>query len=333
MILTPRQLVQKADFYRQLGQMTEVGLTLQVALQTALKHAQSKEMKRGLARVIELINQGCSFGEALLGQSSWIPPFDIALMGAGEQSGRLPACFLKLASYYDDRARLLRRVLASLAYPIFLIHVAALVFPISALQNLITQGAIGPFILTKIAILGPLYLAAGIIAFYSQSDRTEVVRRTLDSILNLVPVLGSARRNMALSRFCLALEALINAGVNAIHAFELSAVASGSFRIQNASRHFRDQLESGIQPSQMLDTAGIFPSEFLQQYHSAELSGRIDETLLRMHKYYEEQGARESHMAVILGGGIVFGIVVIAVAWQVIQFWMSYFNQINQVIP
>jgi type II secretory pathway component PulF len=333
MILTPRQLVQKADFYRQLGQMTEVGLTLQMALETALKHAQSGPMKRALPRVIESIHQGSSFGEALLAQGRWMPAFDIALLGAGEQSGRLPACFLKLAGYYDDRARLLRRVLASLAYPIFLVHIAALVFPIGALQNLVTQGAIGYFLLTKVLILGPIYLTAGVIAYYSQSDRSEFVRRLLDRVLDLTPVVGSSRRSMALSRFCLALEALINAGVGTIHAFELSAVASGSFRLQNASRDFRSQLESGVPPSQMLHQAGIFPTEFLQQYHSAELSGKIDETLVRLHKYYEDQGARQSHLAVVLGGGIIFGVVIITIAWQVIQFWLGYFNQINQVIP
>ena len=333
MIITPRQLIQKADFYRQLGQMTEVGLTLQVALQTALKHSHSKQMTQALARVIDQINQGASFGEALLSTGRWMPAFDIALLGAGEQRGRLPSCFLKLASYYDERARLLRRILGSLAYPIFLVHVAALVFPISALQNLVTQGAVGAFLLSKILILGPLYLTAGLIIYYSQSDRSEGIRRSLELVLNLIPVVGAARRNMALSRFCLALEALINAGVDTIHSFELAAAASGAFRIQNASRRFRDDLESGVPPSQMLAACGIFPPEFLQQFHTAELSGRIDETLVRMHKYFEEQGTRQSQMAVVLGGGIVFGIVILTIAWQVIQFWLGYFGQINQVIP
>lgn len=333
MIVSPRQLHRRADFYRQLGQMTEVGLTIQSALQTSLKHAHSPAMRVGLQEVLAAIDRGSSLGEALITRSRWIPDFDIALLGAGEQSGRLSACFLKLADYYEERARLLRRILGSLLYPVFLVHVAALVFPISALQGLVTQGAVGYFLLTKVLILGPLYLGIGLVAYFSQSDRSVMVRRMLDEVLNAIPVVGAARRSMGLARFCLALEALINAGVDTIHAFELSALASGSFRIQRAARYFRPQLESGTPPSQMLAEAGIFPPEFLQQYHSAEISGKIDETLVRMHTYFQDQGSRQSQTAVMLGGGLVFGLVILAVAWQVVQFWLNYFNQINQVIP
>ena len=47
------------------------------------------------------------------------PPFDIALVQAGEHSGRLDAVFKLLAAYYNDRAALLRQMISDLAYPAF----------------------------------------------------------------------------------------------------------------------------------------------------------------------------------------------------------------------
>ena len=58
----------------------------------------------------------------------WLPAFDLALIGAGEQSGRLDACFRMLADYYNDRARLIKQVISQLIYPVGLIHFAAFIF-------------------------------------------------------------------------------------------------------------------------------------------------------------------------------------------------------------
>lgn len=332
-MVTPRQLDQKAQFYRQLGQMTEVGITIPKALETVARHAYAKPMREALNEVLLSLQQGSSFGSALITRQPWIPPFDIALLGAGEESGRLSACLNKLAVYYEERARALRRVLKSLAYPVFLIHMAVLVFPVSSLQSLVTQGSIVTFIVAKVLTLLPLYLAVFLISYLTQGTRGSTLRYVVETFVTFVPVLGAARKSMAMSRFCMALEALVSSGTGLIHCFELAAAASGSLRLQRVVEGFIPQMEAGETPAELIAQSNFFPDEFVQQFHSAELSGKIDETLVRLYRFYEDQASRQSHAATVLGGGIVFGIVMIAIAWQVIQFWLGYFNQINQVIP
>jgi type II secretory pathway component PulF len=332
MILTPAELDRRAQFYRELGQMTEVGLTIPKALETIYRHTRRARFKTAILRMLQLVNEGSTLGTALLSAGKWLSAFDIALLGAGEQSGRLPACFLKLASYYEERARLLRKILASLAYPLLLVHMALLVFPIGALQSLVTEGNIFGFIFGKLMLVLPVYLIGGVVAYLAQGERGEAARYMLDRFLGFVPVLGSARRSMALSRLCLSLEALINAGSNVIHSWELSAAACGSPVLQRVIRRFRPLLESGSTQAEAVTLSRAFPDEFVQQIHSAEISGKMDEVLLRMHKFYEEKSSRQSTAAVVLMGGLVFGIVVIVVAYQIISFYAGYFGQINQII-
>ncbi len=59
----------------------------------------------------------------------WLPSFDLALIEAGEQSGRLDACFKLLALYYSERARMVKQAISDLLYPLFILHMAAFIFP------------------------------------------------------------------------------------------------------------------------------------------------------------------------------------------------------------
>ncbi len=332
MIVTPFQLAGRAQFYTQLGQMTDAGVPVQQALEHLRRGARSSALIKALDVVQSQLQQGRTLASSLLETGGWLPQFDIALIGASEQSGRLPSCFLKLASYYEERARVLRRMLGSLAYPVFLIHMAAMIFPITNLQGLVLHGQVGAFLLQKILILAPLYLISAFAAFLVQGNRGTGIRYILEILLSGVPIVGSARQNGAISRLCLALEALINAGTHMIQAWQLAAAASGSLRLARAVDRFVPEMEAGRTPAELVAECRLFPREFAQQYHSAEISGKLDETLMRLHRDYEEQAARQTRMAVILLGAIVFGCVILTVAFQIISFYMGYFGEIEKVM-
>ena len=76
------------------------------------------------------LSEGATFHEALLSTGSWLPAFDAALLQAGEQSGRLPACFDLLAAHYERNAALLQKTISSLIYPALLFHMAILIAPL-----------------------------------------------------------------------------------------------------------------------------------------------------------------------------------------------------------
>src|SRR5262245_22311442 len=110
-IVTPRQLTQRGELYHQLATLLAAGLGLLQALETIARNPPGIAFRRPLNSVLARINEGATFTEALLGQGRWLPVFDLALIQAGEQSGRLVECFRLLEHHYAERAQLARRVL------------------------------------------------------------------------------------------------------------------------------------------------------------------------------------------------------------------------------
>src|SRR6185436_4153870 len=113
-------LARRADFYHQLQQLTAAGIGLIQALELQRRSPPLPSYREPLSRILDQLQAGASFGEALQSAGSWLTAFDIALLDAGDRSGRLPATFQLLSEQYTARASLLRQTLSSFAYPAFL---------------------------------------------------------------------------------------------------------------------------------------------------------------------------------------------------------------------
>mgnify|MGYP001616869486 CR=1 FL=1 len=142
-------------------------------------------------------------------------------------------------------------------------------------------------------------------------------------------MLGAARRHLALARLSAALEALLNAGVSKINAWELAAAASGSPALRRAVLAWRPRLEEdGQPPSEVLSECTEFPEMFANQYHTGEISGTLDDTLRRLQRYYQEEGSRKLQMLSEWAPRLVYMAIMIVIAHQVVSFWVGYYNGI-----
>src|SRR5689334_5688435 len=107
LIVTPRQLIRRAELYHQLAATTHAGVGLIAALEMVRDSPPHRSFRGPLARVVQELQQGASFADAMstLG-ADWLPTFELALLRAGETSGRLDVCFRFLAEFYRERANL-----------------------------------------------------------------------------------------------------------------------------------------------------------------------------------------------------------------------------------
>lgn len=332
MIVTPGQFTQRAEFYHQLAQLTAAGIGVVQALEQIKRHPPARSFRAPLQKFLDELEKGKTFS-ASLRHIHWLPEFDMALIEAGERSGRLDACFRLLDGYYNDRARMAKLIIAQLIYPVGLVHFAALVFlivlPFAASQF----NASLPVLFAEAALkLSPLYLFAAFLIYASQSKHGEQWRTLIESIVRPIPVLGTARHYLALSRLAMALESLINAGVNIVEAWQLAAAASGSPALRHAVENWKPQIEAGRTPAEVLGESAQFPQTFASLYTTGEVSGKLDETLRRLYNYYSEEGMRKLQaIAQWLPRGIYL-LVVIVIAFKIIQFYTGYFNQASNIM-
>src|SRR2546422_2778731 len=108
LIVTPGKLVQRAELYHQLASLMAAGVDVIHALDLIRRRPPSILYRRPLADISARIRAGATLAESLLRLGAWVPTFDLALIQAAEQSGRLPECFRLLADYYNERAQLVR---------------------------------------------------------------------------------------------------------------------------------------------------------------------------------------------------------------------------------
>ena len=121
------------------------------------------------------------------------------------------------------------------------LNVFLLVFPVGLLQEF-AKGIMDsrfqeclPFIVEKIIAFGLLYGGICLLAFAFQGHRGESFRAMVEAFLNMIPMLREALEILAVARLSLALEALFNAGVPVIRAWELAAAACGSVHLKARS--------------------------------------------------------------------------------------------------
>jgi type II secretory pathway component PulF len=326
LIITPGQLSRRADFYHQLGQLTGAGLGLVQALGQLKNHPPDRSYREPIGRLLEQIAGGCTLTDSLRRSGHWLPAFDIALLQAGEHSGRLDACFRLLADYYTDRARLARQMIGDLAYPAFLLHFAIFIFPFA---QFFTSGNWAVYLCQTVGVLIPLYAAVALMIFAAQSRHGGTWRARFESLLHRIPVLGLARRSLALARLAAALEALLSAGVTIIEAWEMAATASGSPALRRTVLAWRPLVDGGQTPAEAVSASGSFPELFASQYATGEISGQLDGTLRHLHTYYLEEGSRKLHAFSRWIPRAIYFCVVLMIAYRIIHFYIGYFNMVR----
>lgn len=143
--------------YRGLAALHRAGVGWPEALATA------SDGRAPWAQARARVAAGRPLSEAL---AERLPGLDLALVRAGEASGRLEQTFEDLAERHDDERRRRGQRRAALAYPVLLAHVAALLLPIPDLA----QGRVGIALVWALLPLLPVYALVLLSRFPARGD-------------------------------------------------------------------------------------------------------------------------------------------------------------------
>lgn len=337
-MVTPGQLARRAQLYDQLAAIIAAGVPLMQALEMASRNRSLRGSQKTILALLGHLREGFTFADSMKKVSGWLPEFDIALLSVGEESGRLDTAFKQLGRYYATRAKIIRDTIKGLIVTVMTLNVFLLVFPIGLLISL-AQGVVDgqfekclPFIFEKLIVFGVIYGTVFLAIFACQGNRGETWRGLMENIFNFIPLLRTALKYLAIARLAAALDALLSAGVSVIKAWELAAAASGSTRLKREVAAWTPQLESGVTPADMVNQIRYFPEMFTNLYSSAEISGKHDETLRRLHAYFEEEGFSTLQWFTRVMNGIIYGGIAALVAFNIIRFWVNYYGGLMQTI-
>ena len=91
-------------------------------------------------------------------------------------------------------------------------------------------------------------------------------------------------------------------------------------------RGWKEQVESGATPAELIKASPEFPEMFASLYATGEISGQLDETLGRLHRHYQEEGNRKMRTIAQWSPKLVYYVVMLLVAWHIISFYYHLYG-------
>jgi type II secretory pathway component PulF len=274
------------------------------------------------AGVAEAVARGQPLSAGLARFPDQVPAEDVALLEAGEATGRLDENLDRIVRLYDTRRATRRRMLTLALYPLLLIHIAAFLLPIARLAM---AGALTP--LTALAgalqVLGPLWGLYFLVRWLG--GRSAVWRERFRRIVDLVPGFGAAARHRRRALFATVLEAAYQGGVPVDRSLDMAARAAGEPRATSAA----DAVGRGSPLATSLSGTGVLDPRAVSQLATSEAAGEIAQALHRIAA--EETAAADAALArsVTASGVVIYLLVVVWIAVSVVAFYVGYLDRVT----
>lgn len=221
--------VKRTLLMRQLASLSQAGLPQEQALTVLLSQAESKSEQEILGAIRSKILEGSSLSQALAQYPATFAGELVAMIAAGEQSGKLSLVLENWADYLESRANLKQQVVASLAYPAIVAVVALLM--VLGLMTYVVPQIVGVFknsktalpLLTQIMMAASNFLRSyGIYMLLAMITLFILIRVILKmptpqlafhSFLLRMPLVGNLMQAAQTERFASTLAILIRGGV------------------------------------------------------------------------------------------------------------------------
>lgn len=320
---------------KQLSTMLGSGLPVNQSLDILSRQQRLPKFGEVLGGIRRAIEEGSSLSLALARYPLCFDQLFRAMIKAGEESGKLADIMGRLLIYIEKSSKIKSQVKSALAYPvlIFLVAVAVitglLVFVVPTFtQQFADSGQKLPE-LTQIVIDLSNFLAKswwkifGTIAvvFFGLKRwaKTKKGAFFFDSLILKLPLIGDVMKKIAVGRFCSTLSSMLSSGVNLLQALSICASSAGNLVIEEFVLQCKERVEKGQQLSLPLSENPIFPKMVISMIQVGEKSGKIDDMLMKIAAFYEEEvdEAVKTMLSMIepimiVGIGAIVGILVAA---------------------
>lgn len=319
------------NFTRQVAIMLNAGLTLIDSLEILKKQTTKLPLRKMIETIDSKIKGGTSFSIALKDYKSNFSNLYIALVKSGEASGKLGEILLRLADNLEKEREFKSKLKGALVYPViivigmFIVMFIMVTFVLPKLLGLYKDFNVELPLSTKILIgvssfstrFWPLVFILITVGFYFVKKYldTKAGKKSFDKLALKLPVFGNIISISALVESTRTLAILIAAGISILDALSIVVDSTDNSVFQQAFLTVSQKVEKGQSMGVALEQEGIFPPILVQMSQVGEQTGNLDDTLLRLSKYFEMESEMatktmttliEPMILVILGVGVGF---------------------------
>jgi type II secretory pathway component PulF len=323
----------KAFIARQLSVMLESGLPLVQAVQSLANQTQNSIIKRTLTEVASNLENGYSFSESIKRYPKIFNTVFVAVVAAGETSGKLDTCMHLLADELERDSGFRGRVIGSMLYPGFIIIAMVVVGIIlttkivPALELVFADSNAQLPWTTEVVIhitnslidYWYLYIAAVvlIVVGISRLLANDDGRRAFNNLIMAIPVVGKLFTDLEMARLTRILGILVQSGVPIIQALNSVALVMDSVVYRDILQATAQDVERGAPIAQTMAKYPKMPSTVTEMIGVGEKTGKLDQVLNKLAEFYETETDQATKNFSAIIEPVIFVIVGLGVAFIV----------------
>ncbi len=290
------------SFY--LEQLTRAGVPILEGLADLRDGEENPTFRDVIASVIEAIEGGHSFSQALGLYPKIFDNVFVSLIKVGEKSGKMSEVLIDITETLKWQDELLSKAKKVMTYPIVMgsIVLSAVLFLMIFVVPDIMQAIIGlggeiPFetralMATSDFMVNYWYvvISAPFVIYFTLSflyKTNSKMRFKLDGILLKLWLIGPVSEKIKISRFTRYFSLMFASGITVLEAINLSKSVVGNAVLEDGIDRAWQQISEGSSISESFKNIGIFPPLVVRMLRVGESSGRMDTSLNNVSYFFD----------------------------------------------
>ena len=334
-------------FYRQFATMVNAGLTLVSSLDILCEQVENPSLAKTIKVVKADVEAGTTLAESMSKKPQVFSELYISMIRAGEIGGVLDEILNKIADLMEKEYALRQKVKTAMSYPLFVAG-AAVIMSIFMLAFILPQfvgvfqqfggelPALTQFFVTLTVLFNKFWylfflIFAGIVFAIIAYIKTPNGKLNFDKFKLSVPIFGDINRKTAVSRFTRILGTLIKSGVPILEALTVSSNAIGNLVISKSVLEAKIKIKEGQSISGPLKASGVFPPMVTQMIMVGEESGELEEMLVNVAKFYDEEVDRAVENLTAIIEPLMMAFIALTVGTMIIAMYLPIFGMVNLI--
>ena len=305
--LLDKSKIKKRDvvvFTRMLSTMVNADMPIIEGLDISIEQLPEGRLRHVVRRIINDIKSGKALSEALAAHPKIFSKLYIAMVKAGEASGKLGKILEQLFYFMERMESLKRKITSAMIYPSIVMFVSVSIISVFFLvlipkfkENFSDMGDKLPTITKAVFSFSDFYSSyfhyfaifmIVVIVVFIRLIKTKKGRYYFDSLKLKFPFrVGTLIKKVVLVRVTRTLGTLMGNGVPVIDALDIVTNASGNVIMENLLIHVKRKISSGERLASTLSKSPLIPKMMIQMISMGEESGQLSQMLDKVSQFYD----------------------------------------------
>ncbi len=296
---------------RNLGSMLTAGLTLTRALSVIERQSTNHRLKGVLKQLVEKINNGSQFNEALKGFPEVFNDMYVAMIRAGEEGGNLAESLKTLSVQMEKSSNLTKKIKGAMIYPAIVITVMIIIAVLMMIyvmpqitgvfKNINMElPATTVFLIatsdffvehTLLAVGSILAIFFGFVSFI----KSKLGKFLISWMVTRLPVIGTMAKETNSARTARTMASLLNSGVDVMQSIQITEEVVQNVFYKRILREAKIRVEKGSPLSEVfIERTDLYPILVGEMILVGEETGQISGMLNELATFYETEVERKT---------------------------------------